>query len=124
VDVTGGAAQEGGCGTHATLGEELRAVAALLLERLGPALERARAGAGRSDPGPAEGTCASCPVCAVLALVRGERPELAARLAERASALLDALAAALEEPPGPEPAPPAPTRRVQRIRVERPEPVR
>lgn len=117
--MTGGAAQEGGCGTHATLGEELRAVAALLLERLGPALERARAGAPA-----AEGTCASCPVCAVLALVRGERPELAARLAERASALLDALAAALDEPPAPEPARPAPTRRVQRIRVERPEPVR
>ena len=108
---------EEGCGTHGTLGAELRAVAALLLERLAPALERARTGAPQSG-----GVCASCPVCAVLALVRGERPELAARLAEQASALLDALAAALEEPAAPgasEPAP-APARRVQRIPVERP----
>jgi hypothetical protein len=117
-----GPPQEGGCGTHATPGAELRALAVLLLERLGPALERARAGAvrpGAAQPGAA---CASCPVCAVLALVRGERPELAARLAEHASALLDALAAALDEPatPAPPGAAPAPARRVQRIPVERP----
>jgi hypothetical protein len=112
-----GPTQESGCGTHTPLGEELRAVAALLLERLAPVLERARTGAPQSGD-----ACASCPLCAVLALVRGERPELAARLAEQASVLLDALAAALEEPAGPgAPAPePAPARRVQRIPVERP----
>jgi hypothetical protein len=111
-----GPTPEDGCGTHSPLGAELRALAVLLLERLAPALERARTGAAQSGA-----ACASCPVCAALALVRGERPELAARLAEHASALLDALAAALEEPAAPAPgAAPAPTRRVQRIPVERP----
>lgn len=110
---------EPGCGPHASLGAELRAVAVLLLDRLAPVVERARAGGPQSAE-----VCASCPVCAVLALVRGERPELAVRLAEHASALLDVLVAALQETGSaarPEPdAPAAPTRRVQHIHVERP----
>lgn len=105
-----------GCGTHAGLGAELRAVAVLLLDRLGPVLE----GAQQSS------TCSVCPVCAAVALFRGERPELAVRLAEHASGFLDALQTALREGNGmpapggdaPQP-PPAPTRRVQHIPVVR-----
>lgn len=102
-----------GCGTHAGLGTELRAVAALLLDRVGPVLERARTGVPQSPQ-----TCASCPVCAVVAVMRGEHPELAKRLAEHASGLLDALQSALDQPAEP-PRSPAPTRRVQRVHVER-----
>lgn len=103
-----------GCGTHAGLGTELRAVAVLLLDRVAPVLERARTGAPQSPQ-----ACAACPVCAVVALMRGEHPELAKRLAEHAAGLLDALQSALDQPAEPAP-PPAPTRRVQRIHVERP----
>jgi hypothetical protein len=107
-----------GCGTHATLGAELRAVAVLALDRLGPVLDRAREG-GPGTPS----SCATCPVCALAALLRGERPELAVRLAEHAAGLLAVLQAALHEEgePPPRPAePPAPARRVQHIPVERP----
>jgi hypothetical protein len=109
-----------GCGTHATLGAELRAVAVLALDRLGPALDRAREG-GPGTPS----SCATCPVCALAALLRGERPELAVRLAEHAAGLLSVLHAALQdENPAPAPAPPSPARRVQHIRVDRAVPVR
>lgn len=111
-----------GCGTHAGLGTELRAVAVLLLDRIGPVLDRARAEGGAA---PSSGTCAVCPVCAVVALLRGERPELAVRLAEHAAGFLDVLQSAMDapaDPPAPPPAPPYPAteRRVQRIHVERP----
>ena len=50
-----------------------------------------------------------CPVCAVLAALRGERTELSIRLAEHASGLLAVLRAALEEgnpgPASPQPGP-------------------
>ncbi|WP_300018678.1 hypothetical protein [Pseudonocardia sp.] len=118
-----------GCGTHAGLGTELRAVAVLALDRLGPVLDRVR-----SEPGAPQSAeaCAVCPICALVALLRGERPELAVRLAEHASGLLAVLQAALHEgdpaawPPPPAPTPPArpdparPPRRVQHIRIERP----
>jgi hypothetical protein len=103
-----------GCGPHAGLGAELRAVAVLVLDRLGPVLERAREG-GPGTPS----SCSGCPFCALLALLRGERPELAGRLAEHAAALLAALQAALHEEEA-APPPPTPARRVQRIPVERP----
>lgn len=113
-----------GCGTHAGLGAELRAVAVLLLDRLGPVLDRATAEGARTDGPPA---CSVCPVCAVVALLRGERPELAVRLAEHAAGLLEVLQTALHEgngtpPPGPSAAPPTPAgpaRRVQHIPVVR-----
>lgn len=107
-----------GCGTHAGLGSELRAVAVLLLDRIGPVLDRARA----DGAAPGTTTCAVCPVCAVVALLRGERPELAVRLAEHAAGFLDVLQSAMDasaDPPAPPPTP-ATERRVQRIHVERP----
>lgn len=109
---------EQGCGTHAGLGAELRAVAVLLLDRIGPVLDRARSAGGAAPP--STGTCAVCPVCAVVALLRGERPELAVRLAEHAAGFLDVLQSAMDAPADPQAPPPAPSRRVQHIHVERP----
>ena len=111
-----------GCGGHEGIGEDLRVLALAALERLDPVLDRLRAEPEGDDP---PETCASCPICAVIAALRGERPELAVRLAEHATGLVAVLRAALETG-GPAPAPPAadvterpPARRVQRIRVER-----
>lgn len=148
-----------GCGSHAGLGAEMRAVAVLAMDRIGPVLDRIRsdppadgtaadpagghatttasettAGPGRGARGPQSAdTCAVCPVCAVIAALRGERSELAVRLADHAAGLLAVLQAALDEGgPTAEGTPPegarsggpaAPTRRVQHIRVDRPEPV-
>jgi hypothetical protein len=100
-----------GCAGHAGLSGELRAVVLLALDRLAPALERVG-----TEPASGPSSCASCPVCALLAALRGERPELAVRLAEHAAGLVAALRVALEEEVV---ASPAPARPVQRIHVER-----
>jgi hypothetical protein len=96
------------------LAAELRALALLALDRLEPLLAGARAGSGRPEAG-----STPCPVCAGLAVLRGEHPELAERLADRAAGLVAVLREALDESvdvtPPPRPAPP----RVQRIPVER-----
>jgi hypothetical protein len=111
------------CGAHAGVGEELRALALTALDRIDPVLDRLRSEPAEA-PEPGAQPCAVCPVCAVIAALRGERPELAVRLAEHASGLATVLRAALEEgtpTPASAPAPePSPARRVQRIRVERP----
>lgn len=109
------------CGGHPEIADELRALALAALDRLDPVLERLR-----SEPaGTGTAACAACPVCAAIAALRGERPELAARLAEHAAGLVAVLRAALaEDAPAPTPAtaaesePPA-ARRVQHLRVER-----
>jgi hypothetical protein len=118
--VTGadGCAEKEG-GGHEGIGEDLRVLALAALERLDPVLDRLRS---EPDADPPE-TCASCPICAVIAALRGDRPELAVRLAEHATGLVAVLRAALETG-GPAPAAPdvterPPARRVQRIRVER-----
>ena len=108
-----------GCGGHEGIGEDLRVLALTALARIDPVLERLRTEPVTEAPE----TCASCPVCALIAALRGERPELAVRLAEHAAGLVAVLRAALEEggaAPGPTDGtePPA-ARRVQRIRVER-----
>jgi len=111
-----------GCAGHPGLGAEVRGIAVAVLDRLEPALDRVRAG---TATGTVDGAaCGVCPVCAVLAVINRERPELAARVAEQAASMLAVLRTALEEgdpvakaaPPEP---PPAPTRKVQRIPVER-----
>jgi hypothetical protein len=110
----------GGCGAHPGVSAELRVLLLNALDRLGPVLERVRA-----EPAtPAAETCAVCPLCAVVAALRGERPELAVRLAEHAVGLLAVLRSALADsgPPSgpPDPTTPsAPGRRVQHIPVER-----
>jgi hypothetical protein len=108
-----------GCGGHEGMGEDLRVLALAALDRIDPVLDRLRTEPVTDAPE----TCASCPVCAVIAALRGERPELAVRLAEHAAGLVAVLRTALEEG-GPAPAPAdvtdrPPARRAQRIRVER-----
>jgi hypothetical protein len=107
-----------GCGGHAGIGEEMRVLAIAALDRVDPVLDRLR-----SEPaGDTPDVCATCPICAVIAALRGERPELAVRLAEHATGLVAVLRAALEDgAPAPAAAEPAarPERRVQHIRVER-----
>jgi hypothetical protein len=108
------------CGPgHERLADELRAVALLALDRLDPLLARLRDGVRAAPP---HDGATSCPLCAALAAVRVDRPDLAGRLAEHATGLVTALRDALAEtgPGTPEPAPvPPTTRRVQHIPVHR-----
>jgi hypothetical protein len=112
-----------GCGGHEWIGEDLRVLALSALDRIDPVLARLRAEPADEPPEP----CASCPICAVIAALRGERPELAVRLAEHAAGLVAVLRTALEQgAPAPAAAPDGtdepdrpPARRVQRIRVDR-----
>ncbi len=83
-----------GCDAHGTTSAEVRALAELLAEALEPWAQRLRDSADGRDgqPGTAvPSSCTWCPVCAVLGTLRGERPELAARLAEHGVGLLSAL---------------------------------
>lgn len=119
------------------LAEELRLLVEMVVEKAAPWLEGVVA-AGHGDPDQAkpEGSaCGWCPLCAIVAVVRGERPEFAARLLEQLAQLVALLRAVLAdrwEPdegvhmPGfrPAPRPPAddtagPSARVQHITVRR-----
>lgn len=116
----------------ARIAEELKLLLGVLAERAEPWLNRWAAaapdGAGSAEHTPA--TCGWCPLCAGMAMVRGERPELAVRAAEHASGLIAVLRASLAERPPAEPKPaaepeaePAPEpERVQKITIRRREP--
>lgn len=121
------------------LAEEIRLLVELVVERAAPWLEGVvAAGHGPERDAPRDGepsVCGWCPFCAIVAVVRGERPEFAARLLEQAAQLVALLRAVLAdrwEPdegvhmPGfrPEWRPPAPAdepvgARVQRITVRK-----
>jgi len=110
-----------GCAEHGEVGEELRLLVLALLDRFEPGtravlaglrVEAAEAAAADRDPQPV--ACQWCPLCSLIALLRGDRPELAGRIAEHAGGLLTALRALLEQPsPTGEPSRPS----VQRIEV-------
>ncbi len=104
----------------ARLAEELRLLLEALAERAQPLLNRLAAPGGE-DAEHTPATCGWCPVCAGMAVVRGERPELAVKAAEHAAGLLAVLRAALAEPPAAtgSSSPPAPDSRVQHISVRR-----
>ena len=110
-----------GCDAHAGASAELRALARTALDRVEPVLDRLRI----EPPTPVSGeTCSVCPLCALMAVLRGERPEIVQRLAEHLGGLVTLLRSALEEPA--EPPPPERTasgspKVVQRIPVERPD---
>ncbi|MGW4060408.1 hypothetical protein ACWEGE_19140 [Amycolatopsis sp. NPDC004747] len=88
---------------------------------------------GRPEEAKPDGSaCGWCPLCAIVAVVRGERPELVARLVEQLAQLVALLRAVLAdrwEPeegvhmpgfrPAPRPADPRPSPRVQHIAVRR-----
>lgn len=117
------------CDNHPGLTAELRTMAVTALDRLAPVLERL---ADAPEPAAQPTTCAVCPVCAVLAALRGERSELAVRLAEQLTGLITVLRAALDEGDpvaaaagsstgAPDPAPHRTNgRAVQHIPIERP----
>ena len=113
------AAQACAHGHGTALAEELRALALVALDRLDPLLARLRT----VVDGPAlDGDARECAVCATLAAVRAERPELAGRLAAHATGLAAALREALADRSTTAPADTteAPVRRpVQRIPVDR-----
>lgn len=74
------------------LAQEARATATTLLDWVGTRVEGARVDGTRVDAGErprqSPGPCTWCPVCALVAALRGEQPELTATLAEQASGLL------------------------------------
>ncbi|RZT85141.1 hypothetical protein EV383_2005 [Pseudonocardia sediminis] len=92
----------GSCGAHAGIGADLRGTALHLLDRVREVVEPLGESGGPApdpDSAPAPGSagaCQACPVCAVIAMLRGERSELATRLAEHATGLLAVLKAVLE----------------------------
>ncbi|MEU3270715.1 hypothetical protein ABZ639_07695 [Saccharomonospora sp. NPDC006951] len=83
------------------LAEEIRLLIDMVVERAGPWLDGLLAsGHGGAEAGhgpPRSRGCDWCPLCAVVAIARGERPELAARLAEQAAQLVALLRAVLAD---------------------------
>ncbi|HET6706487.1 hypothetical protein [Amycolatopsis sp.] len=131
------------------LAEEIRLLAELVADKAAPWLEGVLAAGhgsffsgvpGGGGPGgyspdeakPDGSACGWCPLCAIVAVVRGERPELVARLVEQLAQLVALLRAVLAdrwEPdegvhmpgfrPAPRPADPRTSPRVQHIAVRR-----
>jgi hypothetical protein len=111
---------------HGDAAEEVRLLGIALLDRLQPGVQgllaALREGAAAAQPAEQPVACGWCPLCSAIALLRGERPELAARIAEHADGLLMALRAVLEQPvaaaeSATTPATPATPPKVQRIVV-------
>ena len=71
--------------------EELKLLVDAVADRAGPWLDRVAA------DHPEQGACAWCPLCAVVALIRGEPSELAARNLERVADLVAVLRAVLAD---------------------------
>jgi hypothetical protein len=109
----------------AKIAEELKLLLGVLAERAEPWLTRLATAPDGAEHTPA--TCGWCPLCAGIAVLRGERPELAVRAAEHASGLLAVLRASLaERPPAepktakePEPEEEPQPERVQKIAIRR-----
>jgi hypothetical protein len=97
---------ERGCPGHANLADDLRDYAGGALDLLEPLVERIREQVPGDGAEPEPASCAVCPVCALITVLRGGRSELAVRLAEHAAGLLAVLRAALEEGGGSLDAPP------------------
>lgn len=81
------------------LTDELRLLLDALAERAQPWLNRMATGPDGGQHIPA--TCNWCPLCAALAVLNGQRPELAVRAAEHAAGLIAVLRAALAHPDHP-----------------------
>ena len=119
--MTDGAATGGGRTAHDALVEELRELGLLALDRLDPLIGRLNAAVSDGAGAAAEHRCTSCPVCAALADLRGDRAEALTQVARHAAGLLAALRVALAQEETGEADPPArkPERVVQHIPVER-----
>ncbi|MEU8637413.1 hypothetical protein AB0C38_34995 [Amycolatopsis sp. NPDC048633] len=81
------------------LAEEIRLLAEMVVEKAAPWLEGVvAAGHGVPDEAkPDASACGWCPLCAIVAVVRGERPEFAARLLEQLAQLVALLRAVLAD---------------------------
>lgn len=79
---------------HADLADEFRALARAALERMEPLLRAAQDDAAPTEPWQG---CTWCPVCAVAALVKGERHPLVTVLARESEQVLTALRALLHD---------------------------
>ncbi|WP_433781783.1 hypothetical protein ACQPX6_18370 [Actinomycetospora sp. CA-101289] len=87
-----GAASDAARAAQERLTQEARATASALLDWLGTRVDRgAPADGAPTRPAQSAGPCTWCPVCALVAALRGEQPELTARLAEQASGLMTLL---------------------------------
>lgn len=75
--------------------DELRSLLDTLAARAEPLLNRM----GSHPAGQHPATCHWCPLCASVAVLRGQRPELAVRAAEHAAGLLAVLRAAIQDHP-------------------------
>lgn len=73
--------------------EELRGLLDGIAERAQPWLNQVRE---QQAEGHSPSSCGWCPLCAAISLVRGDRPELAERLATHTLGLLGTLRAAME----------------------------
>ncbi|KAA9151567.1 hypothetical protein FPZ12_038870 [Amycolatopsis acidicola] len=81
----------------ASLAEEIRLLVEMVVERAAPWLEGVVA-AGHGPATERESTdCGWCPLCAVVAVVRGEKPEFAARVVEQLAQLVALLRAVLAD---------------------------
>ncbi|SEF34203.1 hypothetical protein SAMN05421837_107252 [Amycolatopsis pretoriensis] len=111
------------------LAEEIRLLVEMVVEKAAPWLEGVVA-AGHGDPDQAKpdgSACGWCPLCAIVAVVQGERPEFVARLLEQLAQLVALLRAVLAdrwEPdegvhmPGFRPAPRPPADAAVSVRVQ------
>lgn len=114
-----------------SLAEEIRLLVEMVVERAAPWLEGIVA-AGHGSPAEKPGSdCGWCPLCAVVAVARGQRPEFAARLVEQLAQLVALLRAVLADrwdpehgfhmpgfTPEPKPEPQPRAGRVQHIPVQ------
>lgn len=91
MTVTGPEGGEADRAARERLAREARETASALLDWVGTRVETAgpaRGPDGSGRPRQSPGPCTWCPVCALVAALRGEQPELTATLAEQASGLL------------------------------------
>lgn len=85
------------------LAEEIRLLVEMVAARAQPWLDEVIAAGHSGEPDPDGGPrrqpseCIWCPLCAVVAMVRGERPELAARVLDHAAELVALLRAVLAD---------------------------
>jgi hypothetical protein len=84
--------------------EQGRALVEMLRGVLGPPADSGDPAPGGAAPQAAE--CRWCPLCQFIAVLRGERPEVTAALADVLRATADALHAFAAAPEGPRPADP------------------
>lgn len=88
-------------GSHPDLGPELRQLAQSILDKLDPAVRVAAARAAAAAAG-GPGKCQQvwCPVCALAAVINGERHPLLGVIAEHSVALLAVIRAVLDDTDG------------------------